>query len=182
VIIHNSGNRKPGVVIAQTGTDTAISIGGKLYFGIYTQPGNSVVFYDSTTFTGLKGTGPLGVICGNYWDFNVPGFYKAMAVVKVPDRFAENDTLFSAFEVRLNSVKSLQKQQINLYPNPAQTTLGIEGNPKVREARAINALGQVIVLPELQKGVFDVSHLTPGLYTFVADTEKGQLSARFVRE
>ena len=84
--------------------------------------------------------------------------------------------------------------ELELYPNPAHTTLRIELLPSTRitgPITVLNTLGQPIPLSMVTGGLpvngeqsltLDVSHLPKGAYFVVVPTEEGRLHGRFVKE
>lgn len=55
----------------------------------------------------------------------------------------------------------------NIYPNPASTTIHIEGDEELREVMAFSMDGRKVDLLPLSADTYDVSALTNGIYLFV---------------
>lgn len=182
IIIHNSGNRIPGITISQIGSDTAAQGNGTIDFYIFNLSGTEV-FRDSGDFAGLTNQNTMDVYAGNSWTFDIPGFYTAKAVIRPTDRFQENDTLYSAFEVRLNSLQQINANTLGVYPNPGNNVIHIRGTKPLLRVTAINALGQNTLLEDLNNGqTYDVSALSPGLYFLVAEGQNSRYILRFIKE
>lgn len=70
-----------------------------------------------------------------------------------------------------------QKQnfQIVVYPNPAYTSLTVENIKQKTIVRLYDSVGNLTIEKEIENNVtLDVSHLTQGVYTLVAENDKGR--------
>lgn len=181
IIVHNSGSKVPEILIEQLGGDSNLTSNGMVYFTIMNS-GFVNVYHDSGIFSGLVNKQALRVKADSSWGFNLPGFYTAIAVVKNQDLFSENDTLFTAFEIRLNGVVKINENRISLSPNPAQNTVKIRTDREIDALFACDALGRKVNLPGISINEFDVQHLVAGVYTVVVYSNNHIHKIRFIKE
>lgn len=83
--------------------------------------------------------------------------------------------------------ESNKPAQINIYPNPAQTTLYIDGAQEVQSICIYDVTGRAIQKPNFQKGEtsiqLDITTLAPGTYTVLyVEKERGVQTSLFLKE
>lgn len=182
VILNTVGNIFPLNVISQKGANTGTLISGKVDYFIYNAT-SAEIYADSGDFANLKYNDTLQVMAHSPWSFAIPGFYTAKSIVRSADLFPENDTLFSAFEIRLNSVNKVQSHILQLYPNPASTEIHIVGTKPLKNVVFYNSIGSVVVLKKSENGDgFNIENLTPGVYYAVAEAENARYILTFIKE
>ena len=96
---------------------------------------------------------------------------------------------WSAFDISIISVKetALSDKYINIYPNPAKSTLTVEAKNGVlakNDLRITTILGQEMQVKidniNVSKAALDVSGLSPGFYILHYGTDKHMV--KFVKE
>lgn len=181
VILHTGGSKNLSVTINQLGSDTNKSISGKVYFSV-SYESSDVVFEDTASFSGLDIQNQVIVMSPGQWSFAMPAYYKARAIVKTTeDRFAENDTLFTAFEVRFNSVKVQNSIDVFLYPNPVNNEFYVYGDLPIIGYRLYDMSGKKVEIRQTGSNSFTVEQLSPGMYSFEVETPKGRKVLKFIR-
>jgi len=78
------------------------------------------------------------------------------------------------------SVIDTEPVSLNVYPNPARSTLYIEADANITEIRMIDMLGQVVYSTAVgdQRHELNVSSLDTGVYFIQLTTEKGVITHR----
>lgn len=91
-----------------------------------------------------------------------------------------NATIAAGHKGAISAADELENITINLYPNPAQNTLSVDGS-EVDAYQIFNSLGTEIKsgVPDLNK--IDVSNLQSGTYTIKLNTEKGPVIKHFTK-
>jgi hypothetical protein len=97
--------------------------------------------------------------------FPFEGMYPVTLIAQNP---CGSDTLTKMVEVLKLSVNSLAENNIQIFPNPATETLFIQlNNQRFESIHIINSLGQTVkesLMNISDDIVFDISHLSPGIY------------------
>ena len=99
----------------------------------------------------------------------------------------ENSTSRS-FDIRVSnstSIKTIQKTNISIYPNPANNRLfyRADDNP-IKELTMTDITGKTVIEKDhlQRKGDINISSLSKGLYIIHIKTTKGQFSTKVVKE
>jgi len=83
--------------------------------------------------------------------------------------------------VPISSTRKLNKSQINIYPNPANTIINIITNEKLSSVTILNQTGQTIL--KEQKNTIDIAHLPSGIYFIQVHLASGQTTtSRLIKE
>ena len=71
---------------------------------------------------------------------------------------------------------------MGLYPNPASNNLYLDLTATVDKIRIVDLAGKVCLTQESSNHYINVSDLTPGIYSVIADTDSGQVIGKFVKQ
>ena len=140
----------------------------------------------------------LWSVSSNFTEFDAPGIgvvredvfgrrYVDIAPYDVDNHFLVNERIYFVSENDVTiDVTSLEKQNISIYPNPANDVVNIEvGDGKLLNVEVYNAVGKKVLnkkINRLSKVVVNVNSLIGGIYMMVITTEQGSLVQRLMIE
>ncbi len=97
----------------------------------------------------------------------------------------DGDVAYSFFAT-LDSALSVEQQleTVNIYPNPANDFIRIEGVNNIKNISIYNELGQMLKTVDVDtiNKTINISHLTQGIYFIRIVTEKGYLMKKLIKE
>lgn len=174
-IVNTSGAALPSISLKYVGTDTAWMQNGDVYFEIFNSS-STLVYSDTGKINGVGTLKSDTVQASKTWPFFIPGNYTIRAVVKAQnDLFEYNDTILTGFAVVTNTVRSVAKESVSIYPVPVKNSLHVQSSGKVLKAWVYSASGQKFELTEISASVYNTAHLPAGNYflhlTFKDSTE-----------
>lgn len=77
------------------------------------------------------------------------------------------------------STEHVPEQKINIYPNPATTTLQIT-NANNTQVEFFDITGKQVTVPQTSENSFDVSHLNAGVYILKITSERGIITEKVI--
>jgi hypothetical protein len=78
--------------------------------------------------------------------------------------------------------ESITDKKISIYPNPATSSLWIEGLSKTATAEVFDMSGKILLKKQLNTNQIDICTLAKGLYFIKLTTEEGSVVRKFVKE
>lgn len=102
-------------------------------------------------------------------------------------RFAHDNLSGAAYidDVSINhetlSVQDITLNPWTIYPNPASDVLNLEGLENVESYAIYDMTGRKLAQPNNSSKQIDVSHLNNGVYLLQINTDKGQVSKKFIK-
>jgi len=98
----------------------------------------------------------------------------------VSERSSEPCDYHQSISLAINDNDAISSIQI--FPNPASTTITIEPDFSEAQYRVLDFLGRIVSFGEIQDKQVDVSDLVPGLYFLKISADGKSFSAKFVKE
>lgn len=151
-----------------------------------TSHGERTCFWDATNIDGNI------VEDGNYlvWmeltDKNGTGNFSSFSFTKsgniislTPDNEPSFNSISILWEPLINITIEELANEYNIYPNPAKSSLNIEGE-NFDEVKIYNAIGQLILSSHLS--TIDIKNLKQGTYLVKIDTPKGNIMKKLIVE
>ncbi|OJV56338.1 MAG: hypothetical protein BGO31_14720 [Bacteroidetes bacterium 43-16] len=78
--------------------------------------------------------------------------------------------------------KTEGNKSINVYPNPANDQLYVEGLSEFKNVIIVNSLGQEVAQPKTTKSFLSIEHLAPGVYFLKATGKDGLYTQKFIKQ
>jgi hypothetical protein len=72
--------------------------------------------------------------------------------------------------------------RFEIYPNPADNYLNIDTNENISEVNIYNVIGVKVYSEQNFNGTIDLSEFNDGVYFIRINTEKGDITKRFIKQ
>ncbi|MBL7812107.1 MAG: hypothetical protein JNL57_07770 [Bacteroidetes bacterium] len=164
------------IVLRNDGLDTTQSLSGKVYFALRDSITKAVIFFDSGTYTNLRGQS--GVAVRSIGDFfkGTPGAFTAQAWSQsADDVFKENDTTYSTLTLWVNGTKIVSDLSLKIGPVPATDVLFIRSNEPLSHAYLLDVTGRKILSGRIENHAFSIQNIAAGNYTLSVFSATGKM-------
>ncbi|RYD99306.1 MAG: T9SS type A sorting domain-containing protein [Sphingobacteriales bacterium] len=92
------------------------------------------------------------------------------------------NTAKNRIPTELSIRKTEGQKAINVYPNPANDKLFVEGLSTFKNVTIVNSLGQAVAQPKANKSYLSIDQLAPGIYFLKATGKDGLYTQKFIKQ
>jgi hypothetical protein len=142
---------------------------------------NDIYTYDAQ---GNSITGDYYAWYHNNWHVYLGGLFvysQKIVITNYLNDMHHYDAHFISFETGIEN-NMTNNNLARVYPNPATTTLTIDGFSNASTAEVYDLSGKLLLSKQLNANQFDISSLAKGLYFIKLSTDKGSMVKKFVKE
>lgn len=132
--------------------------------------------------TWIEGIGSNKGICWSGSAFLVGGWYRFLCMSENGELIYMNPNYESCYLI--TGINEIEKQLVNIYPNPAKNILVIENNKHIgiESISIIHINGQLIKHFDSKKTQLDISEFPSGLYVLKISYKNGELTKKIIIE
>jgi pimeloyl-ACP methyl ester carboxylesterase len=103
--------------------------------------------------------------------------YVALNGIAIEFYYSQNTVV-----VHIGSPSTIKEKNIQVYPNPANNVLFIDGLTENIKLAMYEITGKLIIIKKIANNQFDISHLQSGMYLVKVETSEGIVTEKFVKQ